>query len=97
MVHLRTAGVADAQHIARHRARMFHEMGQLPVDAVSRCIELPTERLCRACVTGDYPTPTGEKLYQLALRNHAIGGGDGRTYDRPHEPLVCSVNDAGQT
>ena len=69
----------------------------LPLEAVARCIGLPAERLCRACLTGEYPTPTGEKLYQLALRNHATGGGDGRTYDRPNEPLVCSVNDTGQT
>jgi amidophosphoribosyltransferase len=69
----------------------------LPVDAVARCIDLPTDRLCRACVTGDYPTPAGEKLYQLALKNHATGADAGRTYDRPHEPLVCSVNDNGRT
>ncbi|MCE9567543.1 MAG: amidophosphoribosyltransferase [Planctomycetes bacterium] len=69
----------------------------LPVDAVARCIDLPAEKLCRACVTGDYPTPMGEQLYQLALRNHATGNSDGRTYDRPTEPLVCSVTDAGQT
>ncbi|WP_439622928.1 amidophosphoribosyltransferase [Gemmata sp.] len=69
----------------------------LPVDAVARCIDLPAEQLCRACVTGDYPTANGEQLYQLALRNHATGTGDGRTYDRPPEPLVCSVTDAGQT
>jgi amidophosphoribosyltransferase len=64
---------------------------------VARCIDLPADRLCRACVTGDYPTPTGEKLYQLALRNHATGADAGRTYDRPTEPLVCAVNDAGRT
>ncbi len=70
----------------------------LPVEAVARCIDLPAERLCRACLTGSYPTPGGERLYQLALRNHAAGIDDGRTYDRPAEqPLVCSVNDAGRT
>src|SRR5262245_15688614 len=69
----------------------------LPVDAVARCIDLPAEKLCRACVTGNYPTPAGEKLYQLALRNHATGSDNGRTYDRPNEPLVCSVNDNGRT
>ena len=71
----------------------------LPVDAVARCIDLPAEKLCRACVTGEYPTPAGEQMYQLALRNHATGSGDGRTYDRPaaEQPLVCSVNDAGRT
>jgi amidophosphoribosyltransferase len=69
----------------------------LPVDALARCIDIPTESLCRACVTGDYPTTNGEQLYQLALRNHAAGNNAGRTYDRPGEPLVCSVNDTGQT
>ncbi|HEV3438193.1 MAG TPA: amidophosphoribosyltransferase [Gemmata sp.] len=62
----------------------------LPVEAVARCIDLPADRLCRACVTGDYPTPTGEKLYQLALRNRTTGADAGRTYDRPTEPLVCA-------
>ena len=42
-------------------------------------------------------TKHGEELYQLALRNHAAGDDSGRTYDRPQEPLVCSVNDAGRT
>ncbi len=68
----------------------------LPVDAVARCINLPADQLCRACVTGEYPTPAGEKLYQLALRNHAAGGDAGRTYEQPAEPLVCSVNDEGR-
>jgi amidophosphoribosyltransferase len=53
----------------------------LPVEAVARCIDIPAERLCRACVTGDYPTTTGEKLYQLALRNHKNGSEGNRTYD----------------
>jgi amidophosphoribosyltransferase len=57
----------------------------LPVEAVARCIDLPADRLCRACVTGEYPTPTGEQLYQLALRKHATGVDNGRTYDRKPE------------
>ena len=76
------------------RARAPTACATCRVEAVARCIGLPDERLCRACITGDYPTPTGEQLYQLALRNHANGDADGRTYDRPNEPLVCSVTDA---
>ena len=53
----------------------------LPVDAVARCIGLPEERLCRACITGKYPTPTGEKLYQLAKDNRHNGDSNGRTYE----------------
>lgn len=54
----------------------------LPVEAIARCIGYSSDRLCRACVTGNYPTETGERLYQLALRNsHAAGGNGGRTYE----------------
>ena len=53
----------------------------LPLDAIARCIRLPADRLCRACLTGDYPTPAGERMYQIALRNHDDGGDQGRTYE----------------
>jgi amidophosphoribosyltransferase len=54
----------------------------LPLEAVARCIGISEEQLCRGCLTGEYPTPTGEKLYQLALRNSHNGTGEnGRTYE----------------
>jgi amidophosphoribosyltransferase len=53
----------------------------LPLEAVARCIGLPEERLCRACITGHYPTPTGKKLYQLAMINRDAGAANGRTYE----------------
>jgi amidophosphoribosyltransferase len=52
----------------------------LPLEAVARCIGLPAERLCRACLTGQYPTPAGERLYQLAWINRN-GQPNGRTYE----------------
>jgi amidophosphoribosyltransferase len=52
----------------------------LPLEAVARCIGLKVDQLCRACLTGEYPTPTGEKLYQLAWRNRN-GVPNGRTYE----------------
>jgi amidophosphoribosyltransferase len=66
-------------------AAMASELGAdslfyLPLEAVARCIGLKAEHLCRACLTGDYPTPTGEHLYQLALDNHR-GQSNGRTYE----------------
>ncbi len=39
----------------------------LPLDALARAIGLSTDRLCRACVTGHYPTPKGQQLYQLDI------------------------------
>jgi amidophosphoribosyltransferase len=51
----------------------------LPLEAVARCIGLEPTQLCRACITGHYPTPVGEELYQLALGNPAKT--EGRTYE----------------
>jgi amidophosphoribosyltransferase len=51
----------------------------LPLEAVSRCIGLDAAKLCRACITGRYPTPAGEQLYQLALKEREKGRG--RTYE----------------
>ncbi len=67
------------------QAAMAAELGAdslsyLPLEAVARCIGLDAGRLCRACLTGDYPTPTGEQLYQLALINRN-GTCNGRTYE----------------
>ncbi len=85
-----------AEQDAMAKALGADSLFYLPVDAVARCIDLPAEQLCRACVTGDYPTPAGEQMYQLALRKHAAGD-DGRTYERPAEPLMCAMTDDGRT
>jgi amidophosphoribosyltransferase len=52
----------------------------LPLESVAHAIGLPDDRLCRGCLTGNYPTPTGERLYQLALRNRN-GESKNRTYE----------------
>ena len=39
----------------------------LPIDSVARAIGLPPECLCRACITGKYPTIWGRKLSQEAF------------------------------
>ena len=69
------------------QARMAEVLGAtslayLPLDAIARCIELPEDRLCRACITGQYPTPKGEELYQLALATATAKNGNGRAYGR---------------
>jgi amidophosphoribosyltransferase len=50
--------------------RMAKELGAdslryLPVDAIARAVSLSPDRLCRACITGHYPTVTGQYLYQI--------------------------------
>jgi amidophosphoribosyltransferase len=62
----------------------------LPVESISEAVARPADELCRACITGDYPTPFGRQLYQIALDNarHVEGGlytkiDPVRTYEKP--------------
>jgi amidophosphoribosyltransferase len=78
--------------------RMAEELGAdslryLPLDAVARAIGLGTERLCRACLTGDYPTAAGRELYTLALNQN--GKNRGRTYEG--NPNLAALERAGST
>jgi amidophosphoribosyltransferase len=53
----------------------------LPVDAIAAAIGLDEDHLCRACITGRYPTPCGQSLYQVALQNAGSNNVDRRTYE----------------
>lgn len=53
----------------------------LPVDAIARAVGFPAEDLCQACITGEYPTQAGQRLYQIALENVDCNAGP-RTYER---------------
>jgi len=66
-------------------ARMARQLGAdslryLPVDSIARAIGLDADQLCQACITGDYPTPFGQKLRDRAL-DHDRHGIIGRTYE----------------
>jgi amidophosphoribosyltransferase len=68
--------------------RMAKELGAdslryLPVEAIARSVILPAADLCRACITGTYPSPAGQRLYQLDADEslHASGSGGIRTYE----------------
>jgi amidophosphoribosyltransferase len=70
----------DEEHQAMADALGADTLRYLPLEAISRCIGLDEKHLCRACLTTEYPTPTGERLYQLSLRN-AVNLSNGRTYE----------------
>ncbi|MBN2024326.1 MAG: amidophosphoribosyltransferase [Pirellulales bacterium] len=57
----------------------------LPVESVARAIGLDADRLCRACITGVYPTPCGQKLARKAQENY-LAGVAGRTYESAASP-----------
>ena len=56
-----------------------------PARAIARSVSLSYARICRACITGEYPTPTGQSLYQIdmdgEISKHAGGAGGGRAYE----------------
>jgi amidophosphoribosyltransferase len=70
----------------QHEAEMAAQLGAdslryLPVDAIARAIGQDADHLCRACITGDYPTPSGQHLSQIAMDNYR-NKVEGRTYER---------------
>jgi amidophosphoribosyltransferase len=69
-------------------AEMASELGAdslryLPIESIARAVGRPESELCRACITGRYPTPHGQQLYQVALANANanVKGQTGRTYE----------------
>jgi len=52
----------------------------LPVESIARSVGFDSDQLCQACITGEYPTPCGQELYQIALRN-AGQESSARTYE----------------
>lgn len=53
----------------------------LPVAAIARAINLPSEDLCQACITGNYPTSCGQQLYEISLQQERAGSPTRRTYE----------------
>ena len=73
------------------QAAMAEDLGAdslryLPVESIARAIDKPATSLCQACITGEYPTACGQRLYQLALENENEGAASqvkegARTYE----------------
>lgn len=77
--------MANGTPTLEEEAAMAKDLGAdtlayLPLEAVARCIDLPAERLCRACITGEYPTPAGQELYRLNLATDA--GEESRVFEK---------------
>ena len=58
----------------------------LPIESISRAIGIPEDGLCQACLTGQYPTPMGQKLYQIDKKNYVANADvadafSGRAFD----------------
>ncbi len=70
------------------QAKMAKELGAdslryLPVKSIARAVSLASEHLCQACITGNYPSAAGQRLYQIDAdeSGHANGSGGVRAYE----------------
>jgi amidophosphoribosyltransferase len=62
----------------------------LPIESVAAAIGIPQNGLCQACIRCEYPTPTGQRLYQIDRANFCRGivSDEGRAYDLTPEKLA---------
>src|SRR5690606_36975413 len=57
----------------------------LPVASIAKAVNMSRGKLCQACITGEYPTPHGQKLYQIAWDRFQEGKAARRTYELPQD------------
>ncbi len=55
------------------RALEADSLRYLPVESIARAIGFDADQLCQACLTGEYPSPAGRALYQIALEHNQNG------------------------
>jgi amidophosphoribosyltransferase len=90
-------GVSHEAQQAMARELEADSLRYLPVEAIARSVSLSPDRLCRACITARYPTPTGERLYQLDGDGSCHSGGSGgiRAYELSASTVDPGVTGAG--
>jgi len=77
---LKGAPLSDEVQKEMARALGADSLRYLPVEAVARAIGLESGQLCQACITGQYPTPCGQHLAEMA--SELPGPPNLRTYER---------------
>jgi amidophosphoribosyltransferase len=82
---LRGRPLTDEVQVEMADALGADSLRYLPVESIARAINLSTNNLCQACITGRYPTPYGQKLYEIALENVGKTDCSRRTYEVQHE------------
>ncbi|MEX0675453.1 MAG: amidophosphoribosyltransferase [Pirellulales bacterium] len=79
---LKGAPLTEAVQAEMAAALGADSLRYLGIESIARAISFDGDQLCQACITGQYPSPAGQQLYQLALAN-AENGSKARTYDSP--------------
>ncbi|MCA9026494.1 MAG: amidophosphoribosyltransferase [Planctomycetaceae bacterium] len=78
--------MSQAELTAEDEAKMAEALDAdtlryLPLDAIPRCVGLPSSSLCQACINGSYPTAAGQKLCELAVHADEEGLRESRMID----------------
>ena len=77
--------LSEEAHVAMAKELGADSVRYLPVESIARSVQFDADQLCQACITGEYPTPCGQDLYQIALtesKNDDGKSGGKRTYER---------------
>jgi len=77
--------LADGRLTEASQRKMADKLGAdslryLPIESIARAVGFDADQLCQACITGEYPTPHGQQLYQIALANNRPQTNE-RTYE----------------
>ena len=73
-------GLTRAAEEQMAKALRADSLRYLPVAAVGQAIGKDENQLCQACITGNYPSPAGQELYQIALEKYGSQD-ESRTYE----------------
>ena len=63
----------------------------LPIESLAKAIGIDQSGLCQACVTGEYPTPTGTRLYQIDRATFMLQNDAEKNSDRFEERAFDSA------
>ena len=81
------SGLTDQRQRKMADALGADSLRYLPIESVARAVGFDKSQLCQACITGQYPTVSGQQLYRISLDNVGKGNTE-RTYEsRRMEPL----------
>jgi amidophosphoribosyltransferase len=89
-VDLASGGVSEEAQQKMAKELGADSLRYLSVEAIARSVTLSPERLCRACITGHYPTDTGQLLYQLEVGTKGSPPPNGSIEKRAYERVAMT-------
>lgn len=88
--YLEDGELSDEVHAKMASDLKCDSLRYLPVDSIARAVGFDQSELCQACITGKYPTPAGQHLYEIAVEDQIQGSADRRTYEKKDRMALSS-------